>query len=221
MCGRYTLRTPWRRLADHFGIPIKHVPELFVPRFNISPTQQVVAVRQGDDGREAAVLKWNFTPSWSKHGKIAPINAMSETAAEKPMFRSAIKIRRCLLPADGFYEWVKKGKAKQPHHFHLKSGEPFGLAGIWEAWGKDDDRIETVAILTTEANDLVRQAHTRMPVIVQPNDYDEWLDPEMQDATSLQHILSSFPADEMQADAVSDYVNNSRHEGEQCLAPAE
>jgi putative SOS response-associated peptidase YedK len=144
MCGRYTLMTPWKTIADNFGLRISDVPELFVPRFNVAPSQQVLAVRHQDsDGREASYLKWEFIPSWSKDGKIAPINAMSETAAEKPMFRSAMKKRRCLVVADGFYEWRKAGKAKQPIHFRLKSREPFGFAGIWETWNHDDKAIET------------------------------------------------------------------------------
>src|SRR6516165_5429258 len=149
MCGRYTLRTPWQRLAEHFGLRVSDLPELFAPRFNVAPSQQVLTIRQDATGRRQPVcLKWGFVPSWSRDGKIAPINAMSEVAADKPMFRTAFRKRRCLVPADGFYEWLKKGKSKQPLHFHLRSGEPFAFAGIWETWHNPLDNdlpVETAA----------------------------------------------------------------------------
>jgi putative SOS response-associated peptidase YedK len=223
MCGRYSLATPWQRLAERFGIRVADVPELFAhPRYNVAPSQTVPGVRVEADGeRHLAALKWGFVPSWSKDGKIAPINAMSETVGEKPMFRSAIRKRRCLVPAHGFFEWAKSGKKKQPFHFRLQSGEPFGMAGIWEAWNAPDGEVvEGVAVLTTDANELVRGAHDRMPVILQPGYYDEWLDPTEQETAGLARMLRPFPTDEMEAVPVSDYVNNARHEGPACLAPA-
>src|SRR5579883_496480 len=143
MCGRYSLATPWQRLAEKFGIRIQDVPEMFNhPRFNVAPSQMVPAVRVEADGeRHLAALRWGFVPSWSKDGKIAPINAMSESVGDKPMFRSAIRKRRCLVPADGFYEWMKSGARKQPFHFRLRSGEPFGMAGIWETWHAPDGEV--------------------------------------------------------------------------------
>jgi putative SOS response-associated peptidase YedK len=179
MCGRYTLRSPLVKLADHFGITPEDLVGIWqdrcVERFNVAPSQTIPAVRVVDDGRRHLVpRRWGFVPSWSKDGKIAPVNAMSETVADKPMFRAAFKKRRCLVPADGYYEWLKTGKRKQPIHYHLRDGSPFGFAGIWEAWRGPgtDDPVESVAILTTEANDLARQAHNRMPVILRPEHYD-------------------------------------------------
>jgi putative SOS response-associated peptidase YedK len=219
MCGRYSLRTPWQRLAEHFGMRVADVPELFADRYNIAPSQQLLAVRQDAEGtRHPAVLKWGFIPAWSKDGKIAPINAMSETVSDKPMFRTAFRKRRCLLPADGFYEWQRKGSKKQPLHFRLRGGEPFGLAGVWEAWhDPEGEVVETVAILTTDPNELVKPIHTRMPVILPMKDYAEWLNPQMQDADELKTLLRPYPAEEMEAVPVSDYVNNARHEGPECL----
>jgi putative SOS response-associated peptidase YedK len=211
----------WAELIEYFRIAETVLPQL-PARFNVAPSQSVPAVRVEEDSRQHLVaLKWGLVPSWSKDGKLAPINAMSETAATKPMFRSAMKRRRCLLPADGFYEWLRTGKAKQPFHFHVRDGKLFGLAGIWETWHKpsDGEVVETVAILTTEANELVRPAHNRMPVILQPQYYDEWLDPKLQDVAALQPMLRPYPAEEMEARPVSDYVNNARHEGPECLDP--
>jgi putative SOS response-associated peptidase YedK len=218
MCGRYSLATPWQRLAERFGVRVADVPELFAqPRYNVAPSQVVAAVRVQTDGqRHFAGLKCGFVPGWSKDGKIAPINAMAETVRSKPMFRSAVKKRRCLLVADGFYEWKQTGAKKQPLHFHLKSGEPFGFAGIWETW----QDVDTVALLTTGPNELVSGVHNRMPVIVPPEHYEEWLDPGVQDVDRLVPVLRPYPAAEMEAVPVGDYVNNARHEGAECLTPA-
>ncbi len=225
MCGRYTLRSPLAKLADRFGISPEDLVGLWqgrdVERYNVAPSQQVPVVRVEDDGRRhLAALRWGFVPSWSKDGKIAPINAMSETVADKPMFRAAFKKRRCLVPADGYYEWRKAGKQKQPLHYHLRDGGPFGFAGIWEAWHPPgaDEPLESVAILTTSANELARQVHDRMPVILRPDDYAEWIDPKVDDKAILEPMLRPYPADPMEATPVSDYVNNARHEGPECLA---
>lgn len=222
MCGRYSLATPWQRLAEKFGIRIQDVPELFQqPRFNVAPSQMVPAIRvEADVERHLVPLRWGFVPAWSKDGKIAPINAMSETVGDKPMFRSAFRKRRCLVPADGFYEWMKSGRRKQPFHFRLRGGDPFGMAGIWESWtAPGGEVVEGVAVLTTEANELVRGAHNRMPVILQPAYYEEWLDSTTTETAGLQRMLRPYPADEMEAVPVSGYVNNARHEGPECLAP--
>src|ERR1700722_2480975 len=215
MCGRYTLRTPWHRIADYFGIPVADVPELFAARYNVAPTQQVLAGRQDAVGRHASYVKWGFVPSWSKDGKIAPIIAMSETVAEKPMFRPAMKKRRCLVAADGFYEWKKNGKAKQPIHFHIKSGEPFGFSGIWETWRHGDEAIETVAILTTEPNELTAAVHNRMPVILRFEYHAEWLNPDIQDTARL----APFPADDTEATPICTVIYNARNERPKCLEP--
>jgi putative SOS response-associated peptidase YedK len=215
------------RLADQFGIRPEDLVGVwqgrFAERYNIAPTQQVPAIRAEDDGRRNLVpLRWGLVPSWSKDGKIAPINAMSETVADELMFRTAFKKRRCLVPADGYYEWLKTGKRKQPVHYHLRNGARFGFAGIWETWRGPgtDDAVESVAILTREAHVLARQVHNRMPVILRPEDYDEWLDPKVEDKAILEPLLRPYQAEQMEATPVSDYVNNARHEGPKCLESA-
>jgi putative SOS response-associated peptidase YedK len=219
MCRRYTQMATWSELVEYFNL-IPSTPVELTPRFNVAPTQQVAAVRVEEGERRLALLKWGFIPSWSKDGKIAPINAVSEAVAEKPMFRGAFKKRPCLVPATGFYEWRKEGKAKLPVHFHLKTGSPFAFAAIWETWHglEEGEIVESCAILTTEPNELVKPVHNRMPVIMAPEDYDDWLDPAEQDPEGVLPLLRPYPANAMQADDANPYVNNARHEGAQCLA---
>jgi putative SOS response-associated peptidase YedK len=224
MCGRYTIRSPLAQIADRFGLRIADLHELFTrPRFNVAPSQIVPALRvEADAQRHLVPLKWGFVPSWSRDGKIAPTCAVGETIAAKPMFRNAFKQRRCLLIADGFYEWRVEGKKKLPVHFRLRSGEPFAFAGVWEAWHDpiDDQTIETTAIITTTPNEVVKPVHpTRMPVILRSEYYDEWLDPKMADADRLTALFQAYPADEMEAVAANPYVNTSKNEGPECLAP--
>jgi putative SOS response-associated peptidase YedK len=210
----------WAELWEYFNL-VPSAPVEVVARYNVAPSQTVPVVRADAEGqRTLAMLKWGFVPSWSKDGKIAPINAMSETVTEKPMFRGALKKRRCLIAADGFYEWQKTGKHKQPLHFHLRTRGPFGFAGIWETWRgpAEGEVLESVAILTTEANELVKPAHNRMPVILKPEYFRQWLDPAEQDPAELTPLLRPYSAEEMEATPVSDYVNNARHEGPECLA---
>jgi putative SOS response-associated peptidase YedK len=168
MCGRYTLYTPTpEALADQFGLAA--VPPL-APRFNIAPTQAVPAVRACTDrpSRELVLLRWGLVPSWADDVSIGNrlLNARAETVASKPSFRTAFRRRRCLLPADGFYEWKAAGKKKQPYHFHLQDGQVFAFAGLWEEWQRDGEAIFSCTILTTSANDLLVRYHDRMPVIL-------------------------------------------------------
>jgi putative SOS response-associated peptidase YedK len=213
MCGRFTLRTPMTVLIRQFQIDLGADQQLPL-RFNVAPTQDIPVVRYTDDGRELTLMRWGLIPSWSKDPKSGPllINARSETAAEKPAFRSAFKTRRCLIPADGFYEWKKAGNKKQPYYFRLTDGQPFAFAGLWEKW----QVIESCTILTTEANELAAQMHDRMPVILSPNDYAEWLDPLAKEPGKL---LTPFPASEMSAIPVNPIVNNARNEGPACIEP--
>jgi putative SOS response-associated peptidase YedK len=219
MCGRFTQMATWKELVEYFNL-VGAKPAEVTPRYNVAPSQQVAVVREDAEGkRHLAFLRWGFIPSWSKDGKIAPINAMSETVGEKPMFRSAFKKRRCLLAATGFYEWKKVGSKKQPVHFRLRSRHPFGFAGIWETWHTSEgEEVETCALLTTEPNELVKPVHNRMPVILAPKDYEQWLDPAMLDTAALQTMLDPHAAELMEAVPASDYVNNARHEGPECLA---
>jgi len=200
MCGRFTLRTPLSVLAQQFLFDLgPHKPADFAPRHNIAPTQLVAVVRNFADfqKRELGMLHWGLVPSWSKDLKSAAkmINARCETAAEKPAFRSAFTRRRCLILADGFYEWKKDGKLKIAHLFELPGSQPFAFAGLWESWRGPNRSspapIESCTILTTAANEICSELHDRMPVIVDPTDYEAWLDPEVTDSNRICEIIHS------------------------------
>ncbi len=222
MCGRFTLRTPLTVLSQQFLFELGGLPqdEWGAPRHNICPTQDVAVVRQAVAGgpRELTMLHWGLIPSWAKDKKIASslINARCETVAEKPAFRTALTRRRCLILADGFYEWKKEGKQKLPFIFEAKDNQPFAFAGLWERWrgcGPDGKRadeslpaLESCTIVTTAANDLCRPIHERMPVILDPADYDLWLNPAVTDAQRLLPLLTAYPADQMNATACAQGV---------------
>jgi putative SOS response-associated peptidase YedK len=225
MCGRFTLRTPLQRLVEQFLFDLQ--PADLPPRFNIAPTQRVSAVRVLDPvrGREYAQLHWGLIPSWATERAIASrlINARSETVAEKPAFRRAFRQRRCLVLADGYYEWQKTDVPgrKQPYYIRLRDDRPFGLAGLWETWqDPDGTRLETCTIITTAANELTRPIHPRMPVILAPHDYTDWLDPRAADRAVLTRLLRPYAATAMEAYPVSTSVNNPRHDAPDCVVPA-
>jgi putative SOS response-associated peptidase YedK len=220
MCGRFTLTTPEQDLAVQFNLP--QIPDV-APRYNIAPTQPVAAIRVPASGqaRELVMLRWGLIPFWAKETKIGArmINARAETAAEKPAFRAAFRQRRCLVPADGFYEWQKQNGTKQPFYIHMQDGSPFAFAGLWERWrGPEETTVESCTLLTIRPNDLIHPLHNRMPVILQPGDYGLWLDPQVQDAEVLQPLLAPYPPGEMAAYPVSRYVNNPDNEGPKCIA---
>jgi putative SOS response-associated peptidase YedK len=225
MCGRFTLRTPLSVLAKQFEFDLDAAIGDVRPRYNIAPTQTVLGVRQIEQGasRELAQLFWGLVPSWVKDqkGAYACINARSDTVATKPTFRSAFKKRRCLVLADGYYEWRKEGKIKQPYFFEVDGGQPFAFAGLWEWWrepGKDDGpSLESCCLLTGEPNELQSQVHDRMPMILDPAHYDAWLDPANEDRDNLLRMLTPFAADRMTMRPVSTYVNNARNEGDACI----
>ncbi|HUG93913.1 MAG TPA: SOS response-associated peptidase [Planctomycetaceae bacterium] len=219
MCGRYNLRTPTQQLVEFFDLAL--APEL-EPRYNIAPTQPVAAIRRTARGRELSLVRWGLIPSWADDPKIGDrmINARADSVATKPAFRSAFKRRRCLIPADGFYEWKKSGgKTNQPYQIGLQDGRPFAFAGLWEHWAREGDEIESCTILTTDANELVAGLHDRMPVILDETAYDRWLDPELDDRDELESLLLPFPARRMKAWPVSTVVNNPRNETPECLDP--
>jgi putative SOS response-associated peptidase YedK len=217
MCGRFPLFTPAPVLAEVFDLT--GFPEL-APRYNIAPTQPVAAVRAGEAGRDLVRLRWGLVPPWSRDTKQAPINARAETAADKPMFRHALRKRRCLVPASGFYEWVKLGTGKQPFCFRPWDERPWAFAGLWERWEGPEGVVESCAILTTEANELVRPVHERMPVIVPAQHWPAWLDAGLQDAGELVPLLRRFPSEAMRAYPVGLMVNNPRNDGPACLEMA-
>jgi putative SOS response-associated peptidase YedK len=218
MCGRFTLRTPKERVKREFQLKVEPAVEA---RFNIAPMQSILAVRQREDVREAVLLKWGLIPSWAKDDSMSArlINARSETVAEKPAFREAFKRSRCIIPADGFYEWKREGAGKQPFFFSLRDGRPFGFAGLWDKWrGQDGKVIESCTILTTEANEVLKPVHDRMPVILHPETYDQWLDDDLRVVESLKELLGPYPASEMTSYPVSAQVNSPRNQGEDLVA---
>ncbi len=218
MCGRYTLIAPAKMLEELFRLDI--LGEL-PPRYNIAPGQPVPAVRASKTGtREPALFQWGLIPSWSKDPGVGArmINARAETAADKPSFRAAMKRRRCLIPADGFYEWAKIGAAKQPFYIRMKDKRPFAFAGLWEQWcGEDGSEIGSCAILTTDANDLLKPIHHRMPVILAPGDYGRWTDPAVETPAAVADLLRPFSSEEMTARPVSRRVNNPRNDDASCI----
>lgn len=221
MCGRFTLITPAETLVEQFQL--FEAPTLS-PRYNIAPTQPVAAVRQspGNGGRELVLLRWGLVPSWAKDPGIGArmINARSETVAQKPAFRAAFRRRRCLVLADGFYEWQRLERGKQPFYVRLHDGRPFAFAGLWEHWeGPDETMLDSCTVLTTEPNDLLRPVHNRMPVILEPKYYDLWLDPGVQEAELLQPLLRLYPSEGMLAYPVSTWVNSPGNDGPQCIEP--
>ncbi len=223
MCGRYS--------QTHSALAIAHTFQLSVvpdapPRYNIAPTQLVGAILQLQDRpeRQFRILRWGLVPSWAKDAAIGNrlINARSETVSEKPSFRSAFRYRRCLIVADGFYEWQRQaGKnQKQPYYFQLANHALFGFAGLWEHWeSPTGELLETCTILTTEANEVLRPIHERMPVIMHPDDYDTWLDPTLNTFAKLHPLLRPYPAETMRAYPVSLRVNKADYDRPECIEP--
>lgn len=217
MCGRFTLAARPEELLEGF-LDYKPPEEPPTPRYNIAPTQQALVI-PNDGSDQMQRMRWGLVPFWAKDVSIGSrmINARSETIQEKPAFRHAFKKKRCLVPADGFYEWRTEGKAKQPFHITVKDGKPFAMAGLWEAWGpKDEEPLRTFTILTTSANDLVRSLHDRMPVILPHEAWKRWLDPATE-PEALRDLLVSYPAEAMSLRPVSTTVNSVKNDSPACL----
>ncbi len=223
MCGRFTLRTRLNLLLQQFAAEVssEHELPLFGPRYNIAPTQEILAIRPADGRRVATMLRWGLVPSWAKDIKSgAPlINARADTLANKPTFRTAFRKRRCLIPADGFYEWQKLDDGtKQPFYIHRPDNQPFAFAGLWERWDRGPT-VESCAIVTTDANKQMCKLHDRMPVILALSDYALWLDPAVDDTAALQHLLAPCGEDELVAEPVSSHVNRVANADEKCIEP--
>jgi len=221
MCGRFRLSKTDKEVMKQFGVEID--PD-YSPRYNISPSQQVRVLQQDEAGlMHMRIQRWGLVPGWAKDIKIGykMINARSETILEKPSFRTAFKKRRCLIPADGFYEWKKEGTTKQPFHFGMKDDSLFAFAGIWEQWKSPEGAVvESCAILTTTPNDLVADVHDRMPVILPAAQYELWLTAEAERVAQLQDLLVPYPANEMKRYPVSSAVNSPKHDMAACAAAA-
>ena len=216
MCGRFTLTASGEEIAEAFDLP--EVPAL-APRYNIAPSQPVAVVRDDAAGaRQVALLTWGFLPKDALEGDRPFINARAETAAERPSFRDAFARRRCLVAADGFYEWEGTGKKRQPWYLRLASGRPFAFAGLWEP-PRTEEKPGTCTLLTTAPNELVRSIHDRMPVILAPDEAAAWLDPR-KPLADLRALLHAYPAPAMTAFRVGTAVNNARFDDPSCIAPS-
>jgi len=221
MCGRFANNAKKKDVEKEFKIG-KLNKVSFDARYNIAPSQMIEAVLESDAERILTELKWGLIPRWAKDDSFASktINARAETLSEKASFRDAFKSPRCIIPASGFYEWAKKGEsAKQPFYFYLKDKDVFGFAGLWEEWLDKDsgELVETCTIITTEANEVLEPVHDRMPVILKPNDYDQWLDEKLKNTDKLQDLLVPYPSKEMASHAVSKVVNTPTHDSPELI----
>ena len=220
MCGRYSLSAPGDVIAEIFALA--EVPDLR-PRWNVAPTQGAAVVRVGEGGvRRCELLRWGLVPFWAKDASIGSrmINARAETAHEKASFKHALRRRRCLVPVDGFYEWRKTPDGKGPTRIQRRDGRPFALAGLWERWSRGPgEPLETFTILTTSPNTLLRPIHDRMPVILDPTDWEGWLDPSAERPERLRPMLGTAPDGELEAFAVSRRVNSPANDDADCAAP--
>jgi len=226
MCGRFTTRLTWHQLHDLYNITAPDIAPRqggldLKPRYNVVPTDVMPVCRLNRQGRrEIAMLRWGLIPYWATDPKIGykTINARAETVATAPAFRAAFKKRRCLVPASGFYEWKKlEDGSKQPYLIGMRDGTPFSFAGLWERWDKGEAPVETFTIITGEPNSLVADLHNRMPVILDPGDYDTWL--TAADTAIPQAMLQPFPAQLMRAYPVSKRVNSPKNDDAYLIAP--
>lgn len=222
MCGRFALTADLDAVVQRFGVSRSSGESAaWTPHYNIAPTQTVIVV--GDDGtRHLTQMRWGLIPSWAKDPAIGNrmINARAETVATRPAFRVALRKRRRLVVADGFYEWQERARGKQPFYLTLKGREPFGFAGLWDTWmSPEGDEIRSCTIITTEANELLRPIHDRMPVILTREDEAIWLDPAIRAPATLLPLLRSYPAEAMEAYPVSLWVNTPSHDTPACIEP--
>lgn len=225
MCGRYATHTQRHHIEAHYDLQLEGA---FSPQYNIAPTMAVPTVLFDGGQRTLRRMHWGLLPSWAKDRAFASktFNARSETAHEKPAFRSSFKRRRCLLPASGYYEWRKTEQGKQPYYIYVTDpdGQPapvFSLAGLWSTWTDPDsgEVVESCTILTTSANPFTKPLHHRMPVLLDGKDYEEWLDPSHPDPGELRRLFEPYPGDRMDLYPVSKAVNNVRNQGEELLEP--
>ena len=216
MCGRFTLRRIPRVIPNDVD---PSELEDFIPRYNIAPSQEIATIVQRGSSPEPTFMRWGLIPSWSKEPK-GFINARVETIDEKPSFKESFERRRCLIPADGFYEWERNGKISQPYYFQMKDAAPFAFAGVWDRWHHGDSTITSCAIITTTANELLAKIHTRMPVIMSNEAYDLWLNEDSR-AADLKDFLVPFSADRMMSHAVGYDVNDAKVDDARLLEPAE
>jgi putative SOS response-associated peptidase YedK len=224
MCGRYRLSRRKQIIEEHFDALSGE--EDWSPRYNVAPTQPIPVIRQHpkEPVRALSLMRWGLIPSWAKDSSAAArmINARSETASTKPAFRDALKSRRCLIPADGFYEWKRNGKTRQPYCFEVNEGKLFAFAGIWDRWKDPSGQwVKSCSILTTTPNAVISPVHDRMPVILDPDSHDLWLDPGMRNAAATSELLKPYDGRLMRCFPVSARVNCVANDDEECCAPVE
>jgi len=220
MCGRFTFAISPELLAEVFGVPVlEEIPH----RYNIAPSQQVPILREAaTGGRYLSSVRWGLVPHWAKDLSIGNrmFNARCETVHEKPAFRQAIRARRCVVPASGFFEWAASPAGKSPHYVTMRDGSPLAFAGIWDSWKTPEGEIlETCAILTTTANSLMAPLHDRMPVLLHLTEFELWLDRSMNNPEKLQRLYQSYPAELLQEREVSSMVNNPTHDTPENITP--
>lgn len=218
MCGRFIQAASGEVLTQQLGLML---PADYAPRYNVAPNQTVLAIRATENGRQPAWLRWGLIPAWAREPRLkySTINARAETVAEKPAYRQAFRQRRCLIPADGFYEWRKVGDRKQPYCIGMADGAPFAFAGLWEHWARDDEAVDSCTILVTQANERISEIHDRMPVILDPLDYDAWLDPTGREAARGLPLLRSYPGERMRLWPVGSAVNRPANQGPALMEP--
>jgi len=220
MCGRFTLHTPESRIREAFNLVHSEALGL-KPRYNIAPSQQIPIIRNTVSGRKMVMAKWGLLPHWSKAAKTrySIINARIETVAEKPAYRTPFKHRRCLIPADGFYEWKVVDGRKIPHHIRMRDGGVFALAGLWDHWEGEGESMESCSIIVMPANEIMRPLHDRMPVIIGPAHYEPWLDSRVTDRAEIMGYLNSAPSTSLVTYQVSTWVNSPKHDDKPCMEP--
>lgn len=222
MCGRFTLFAPYYEIVKRFDIETAFAEEDYVPSYNVAPSHQVVAVINDGVQNRLGHLRWGLVPPWAKDDKIGykMINARAETVATKPSFRNAFRMKRCILPADSFYEWQRKDGNKVPMRIKLKNDGLFAIAGLWEGWrGTDGSMLYTCTAITTEPNELMKPIHDRMPVILKKEDEAAWLDPANDDIHFLGNMLQPFDMEQMEAYIVSAEVNSPKNNNESLIVP--
>lgn len=221
MCGRFSLHTPESQIREAFNLEYTE-PLGLKPRYNISPSQDIPIIRDTESSREMVLARWGLIPAWSKESKTkySTINARIESVAEKPTYRTPFKRQRCLIPADGFYEWKQVEGNKVPHHIRMKDSSVFAFAGLWDRWEGDSETLDNCTIIVMPANKVMKPIHERMPAIIAPAHYDFWLDSRITEKQEIMQNLTSAPSSQLTAYPVSTWVNSPKHKDERCILPA-
>ena len=222
MCGRFSLHSPESRIREAFNL--EHTEPLGLnPRYNITPSQYIPIIRDSETCREMIMAQWGLVPHWSKEpkAKYSTINARIESVAEKPTYRTPFKQRRCLIPADGFYEWKAINSNKIPHHIRMKDGSVFAFAGLWDHWEGEGQSLDSCTIIVMPSSAAMKPIHERMPAIIAPAEYDWWLDSRITDKQEIEQYLTSALSSHLTTFPVSTWVNVPKHDDERCILPAE